>query len=97
MRSKKMVYVTGFRCFKCGKHHTPDEIENKPIPRCSNCNSGLDAEYDYDSIRKSLLTDSFIRGTPSHWKYWPFMPVHDLSKIITMHEGGTPLLENNSL
>lgn len=92
-----MVYVTGFRCFKCGKHHTPDEIENKPIPRCSNCNSGLDAEYDYDSIRKSLLTDSFIRGTPSHWKYWSFMPVHDLSKIITMHEGGTPLLENNSL
>jgi threonine synthase len=92
-----MVYVTGFRCFKCGKHHLPDEIENKPIPRCSNCNSGLDAEYDYDSIRKSLLTDPFKRASPTHWKYWAFLPVRDLSNIITMGEGGTPLLENDSL
>lgn len=92
-----MVYVTGFRCFKCGKHHLPGEIENRPIPRCLDCNSGMDAEYDYDSIRKSLLTESFKRTSPSHWKYWPFMPVQDLSKIITMNEGGTPLLENESL
>ena len=92
-----MVYVTGFRCFKCNKLHLPEEIENKPIPRCSNCNSGLDVEYDYDSIRNSLLTDSFKRGSPSHWKYWPFLPIRDLSKIITMNEGGTPLLENQSL
>ncbi|MDF1557818.1 MAG: threonine synthase [ANME-2 cluster archaeon] len=92
-----MVYVTGFRCFKCGKHHLPGEIENKPIPRCSNCNSGLDTEYDYDSIRKSLLTDQFKRASPTHWKYWAFLPVRDLSHIITMGEGGTPLLENNSL
>ena len=92
-----MVYVTGFRCFKCGKHHLPAEIENRPIPRCSNCNSGLDAEYDYDSIRKSLLTDPFKRASPTHWKYWAFLPVRDLSNIITMDEGGTPLLENDSL
>jgi len=92
-----MVYVTGFRCFKCGRHHLPGEIENKPIPRCSRCNSGLDAEYDYDSIRKSLLTDPFKRASPTHWKYWAFLPVKDLSNIITMGEGGTPLLENNSL
>jgi threonine synthase len=92
-----MVYVTGFRCFKCGKHYLPGEIENKPIPRCSDCNSGLDAEYDYDSIRKSLLTDPFKRASPTHWKYWAFLPVKDLSHIITMGEGGTPLLENDSL
>ncbi|MDF1531568.1 MAG: threonine synthase [Methanosarcinales archaeon] len=92
-----MVYVTGFRCFKCGKHHLPEEIENRPIPRCSFCNSGLDAEYDYDSIRKSLLRDPFMRESPAHWKYWAFLPVRDLSHIITMSEGGTPLLENNSL
>lgn len=92
-----MVYVTGFRCFKCGKHHQPGEIESRPIPRCCECNSGLDAEYDYDSIRKSLLTDLFKRASPTHWKYWAFLPVGDLSHVITMGEGGTPLLENNSL
>ena len=38
-----------------------------------------------------------MRAKPTHWKYWAFMPVKDLSRIITMGEGGTPLLENKRL
>ena len=91
-----MVYVTGFRCFKCGKKYKPQEIERLPIPRCG-CGSALDAEYDYNSIQEVILRDDFMRDKPSHWKYWAFMPVKDLSKIITMGEGGTPLLENKRL
>ncbi len=92
-----MVYVTHFRCFRCFRQYKPEEIEKLPIPRCSNCGSALDAEYDYNSIQKVILRDDFMRDKPAHWKYWAFMPVKDLSKIITMGEGGTPLLENRSL
>ncbi|TRZ87979.1 MAG: threonine synthase [Methanosarcinales archaeon] len=92
-----MVYVTYFRCFRCSRKYKPQEIEKLPIPRCSNCGSSLDAEYDYSSIQKIILRDDFMRDMPSHWKYWAFMPVKDLSKIITMGEGGTPLLENRRL
>ncbi|MCX9014760.1 MAG: threonine synthase [Candidatus Methanoperedens sp.] len=91
-----MVYVTYFRCFRCGEKYKPREIENLPIPRC-RCGSALDAEYDYNSIKEIILRDDFMRDKPSHWKYWAFMPVKDLSKIITMGEGGTPLLENKRL
>ena len=91
-----MVYVTGFRCFRCGKKYKPEEIERLPIPRCM-CGSALDAEYDYNSIKEVILRDDFMRYKPAHWKYWAFMPVKDLSKIITMGEGGTPLLENKRL
>jgi len=91
-----MVYVTGFKCFRCGRTHKPHEIERLPIPRCE-CGSAVDAEYDYKSIQKVILRDEFMRDKPTHWKYWAFMPVKDLSRRITMGEGGTPLLENKRL
>lgn len=91
-----MVYVTGFRCFNCGRLHKPYEIERLPIPRCE-CGSAVDAEYDYKSIKKVILRDEFMRTPPTYWKYWAFMPVKDLSKCISMGEGGTPLLENKRL
>ena len=91
-----MVYVTDFRCFRCGRKHKPHEIERLPIPRCE-CGGALDAEYDYRAIQKVILRDDFMRDKPAHWKYWAFMPVKDLSRIVTMGEGGTPLLENKSL
>ncbi len=92
-----MVYVTGFKCFRCAHRYKPHEIEKLPISRCQNCGSALDAEYDYKSIQEVILRDDFMRDKPAHWKYWAFMPVKDLSKIITMGEGGTPLLENRKL
>ncbi len=92
-----MVYVTYFRCFRCSRQYKPGEIEKLPIPRCRKCGSALDAEYDYNSIKKVILRDDFMRDKPAHWKYWAFMPVKDLSKIITLGEGGTPLLENSRL
>ncbi|MCX9082120.1 MAG: threonine synthase [Candidatus Methanoperedens sp.] len=91
-----MVYVTGFKCFRCGRRYESHEIEQLPIPRCE-CGSALDAEYDYRSIKKVILRDEFMRTTPTHWKYWAFMPVEDLSKCITIGEGATPLLENKKL
>jgi threonine synthase len=92
-----MVYVTGFKCFRCAREYRPQEIEKLPIPRCKNCGSALDAEYDYGSIQKIILRDDFMRDRPAHWKYWAFMPVKDLSRIVTMGEGGTPMLENKRL
>jgi threonine synthase len=91
-----MTYVTSYRCFRCGRKHKPHEIERLPIPRCE-CGSVVDAEYDYKSIQKVILRDEFMRYMPSHWKYWAFMPVKDLSKRVTMGEGATPLLENKRL
>lgn len=92
-----MVYVTSFKCFRCMRKFKPQEIEKLTIPRCTNCGSALDAEYDYKTIQKIILRDDFMRAKPAHWKYWAFMPARDLSKIITMGEGGTPLLENKRL
>jgi threonine synthase len=90
-----MVYVTHFKCLRCGEVYTIEELGK--IPRCTICNSALDVVYDYDSIRSAILKDDFMRAPPSHWKYWAFLPAMDLSRIVTLGEGHTPLLENKRL
>lgn len=88
-----MVYIRNFKCFKCGAEHSLEEVKLMRVIRCKRCSYSLDVEYNYDSIDRVILKDSFKREFPSHWKYWPFLPVEDVSKIVTMHEGGTPLFD----
>jgi len=66
--------------------------------RCPDCKSGLNAIYDYDAIQISLLGNPIIRGEflrrhVHHWKYLSFYPIQDATKVVSMAEGGTPLLE----
>lgn len=93
----RMAFVTHFKCFNCGSEFQPAEVGQLPVSRCRRCGSALDVEYDISSIRRVILRDSFLREEPSHWKYWAFLPVSDLSHAVTMGEGGTPLLENPRL
>lgn len=88
-----MVYVKFFKCIGCGSSYSPEKIQACPVMRCLRCNAALDAEYDYESIQHTILKDEFMRECPRHWKYWAFMPVSDLSMIVTMGEGGTPLID----
>jgi len=63
--------------------------------RCPKCNSAFDAEYDYKSIQHTIRMDEFMRECPGHWKYWAFMPVGDLSRIVTM--GGVSSYEDSMI
>jgi len=85
-----MVLAKAFKCVKCGKLH-------KPIPsliECEKCGGPLDIIYDYERIKNVLLKESFFRENPWHWKYWMFYPLVSLSNMITMREGGTPLIKS---
>lgn len=75
------------QCPQCGRSYPPDELNF----RC-NCNGLLDIVYDYDKVKKHILVADFLRETPWHWKYWMFYPTHDLTKVISFEEGGTPFL-----
>jgi len=78
------MFAIGYKCFKCGRRY-PISIRFK-----CDCGRSLDIEYDYGKIRKSITKD-FFEQVPSHWKYWMFYPV---KKLVSMNEGGTPLLES---
>lgn len=78
-----------YYCHNCNK--IVDEVK---IPRCE-CGNVYDLEYEYHKhIIYSIISDDKI----THWKYVEFMPINSHNtKILTMGEGGTPLLGFNRL
>ena len=49
--------------------------------------------YDLDSARRELHQNAIASGPRSLWRYAPLLPLQDLSNLVTLGEGMTPLLE----
>lgn len=86
-----MSYVKGFQCIECGKKYSGFE----PRFKC-RCGGSLDIIYDYPYIMEKIFLseNTFRRTHPTHWKYWPFYPIYNISKAVSMQEGGTALLSS---
>jgi threonine synthase len=64
----------------------------RPLLSCPACDGEwLDASYDYEALQKRW--PDLIAGRPfTMWRYWDLLPLRDPANILTMGEGGTPLL-----
>jgi len=87
-----MVHAKALRCFQCGARYPVKQT----VFRC-RCGGSLDVVYDYQSIREQLYEGVFLRTPISHWKYWPFYPITDLTRKISLGEGGTALLKARTM
>ncbi len=83
-----MTFAQGFRCVRCTKDFSTDRV----IFECAECGGPLDIEYDYRLVRRQIMPSPFRREPVSHWKYAPFYPINDLFSVVSLAEGGTPLL-----
>jgi len=83
-----MSHILRIDCFACKNRYPAEAV----IFECPKCKGPLDIIYNYEEIKKHILRDEFRHAHITHWKYWPFYPIHDLSRIVTLQEGGTPLL-----
>ncbi|ASJ07910.1 threonine synthase [Thermococcus siculi] len=82
------MFAAKLVCTKCGEEY--------PLPlgiyRCPRCGSPLDVTYHYDDIAEFIgENDPWFREHPHTWKYWMFLPVSNLRKVVTLNEGGTRL------
>ncbi|MDI9624623.1 MAG: threonine synthase [Methanothermobacter sp.] len=75
------------RCIKCGMEYGLNEI----IYTCKECGSILEV-----IIEPKVSRDVFEGRKETMWKYKEFMPV-DESKIVTLQEGGTPLIKCDNI
>ncbi len=81
------------KCFRCGKKYSP----LREIFECKKCGYSLDFEYDYHDIRKELAeSEDFFSFPVSHWKYTAFYPVDETMKLVSLGEGGTPLVKSKN-
>ena len=88
------MFVTHLKCSKCGRVY---KLEEKPVT-CVNKDLGrLDVYYDYEAIASSVSREELAKRPFYMWRYKEFLPVPSEEYIVTIGEGGTPLLKAKRL
>jgi threonine synthase len=81
-------YATHYACDNC------TEIFEllQPLNTCPSCGGLLEIQYDLDRMKRELQPKLFDSREPSMWRWHEFYPLQDGANVVTMGEGGTPLL-----
>ncbi len=87
------MFVEALKCLRCGREHTPA----KNLYVCKRCGGKLEIRYDYDAISRRVDKRVLAKRRPGVWKYLELLPIADRKNIVTLGEGGTPLLEAKNL
>lgn len=77
------------KCFVCGSSFT----EKETYTRCLSCGGPLDVVYSYSQVDERLDRMRLRSAPPKASKYAAFYPISNGTKLVSMDEGGTPLLE----
>lgn len=81
------------KCAKCSNV----EDENVEYTNCRKCGAPLEVSLNYELL-KERLNMPIIKSAPIlATKYIDFYPIKNKSKIISLHEGGTPLYKCKNL
>ena len=83
-----MSYFTHLEGVVSGEQFSGDLPLNNPSPD----GDVLAARYDLDRLRAEITPDDISNGPSSLWRYAPMLPVVDLSHMVSLGEGWTPLL-----
>ena len=88
-----MSFLIDLECSDCGRRLTSDELQNL----CPDCARPLLARYDTDGAAEALTPEILAMREPNMWRYREMLPVRDESAIVTLSEGGTPLIHARRL
>lgn len=83
-----MSYLTHLECTACGQTCSADELQTV----CRACGKVLYARYDLVRARRELDRDAFAGRPATLWRWRELLPVRDPAHVVTLGEGGTPLL-----
>ncbi len=78
--------VSHLHCPRCERTYDP----NLPHNLCV-CGAPLLVDYDLEALKR-LTPDDLWPADKGMWRYFPFLPVRDSANVVTLGEGGTPML-----
>lgn len=71
---------------------------DKTVDGCPACGENiLEARYDLDRINVKEWMRAVRQRPEGLWRYAEVLPIYDLSNIVSMGEGGTPLIKSRAL
>ena len=86
-------YIDHLECTVCGKSYPHEQLIG--ISPC--CEKVLFARYDLAKLGREVDRDNLSSRTDSMWRYEELLPVDDPGNIVTLGEGGTPLIKSRNL
>ena len=81
-------YLSHLECTVCGAVYPHEQLIN--VSPC--CEKVLYARYDLDRIRSEVDRDRLAERPSGMWQFAELLPVEDPNHIVTLGEGGTPLM-----
>ncbi len=87
-----MSYLTHLECSLSGTTYDADRLI-----RLSDAGQPLLARYDLTKARAELDRDALMRRPANMWRFRELLPVRDPRHIVTLGEGGKPVLRLNRL
>jgi threonine synthase len=79
--------VTHQECINCGTKYAINEV----VYFCRKCGDLLEVKFDFKELSEKLERSNWRDIPLSVWRYKDFMPIEDVSKIVSLNEGGTGL------
>jgi threonine synthase len=86
-------YLDHLECTHCGKTCSPSEV----VRTCPQCGKVLFARYDLARLKREVDRKDLLDRPSSMWRFSELLPVLDPGKVLSLGEGGTPLLEARNL
>ena len=86
-------YIDHLECTQCGQ--TSPHTQLRKISAC--CGKVLFARYDLPRLRREVDRNSWQGRDSNMWRFSELMPVSSPDNVMTLGEGGTPLLETRYL
>ncbi|MBL8835166.1 MAG: threonine synthase [Alphaproteobacteria bacterium] len=87
------AFIEGLVCRECGALQSDMERQF----RCTGCNGFLEARYDMAAIRRHLDRSTLAARRGGVWRFREVLPVRDDANIVSLKEGGTPLLRSRRI
>jgi threonine synthase len=82
------------QCTNCGLSTSLREFSGA----CYNCGEVIvEARYELDRINPETWMADLKQRRSNLWKYHEVLPIYDTSNIVSLSEGGTPLIKSESL
>jgi threonine synthase len=88
---KRFTFFTHLECAACATKHS---IRLRNV--CERCGKSLAARYDLEGARRALDRDR-APSSEGLWRWPALMPARSRKEIVTLGEGGTPLLDSPQL
>ncbi|PJF44309.1 MAG: threonine synthase [Phototrophicales bacterium] len=89
-----MIKQIWLDCKNCGW----STLYEEPIKNCPSCGDDIIyARYDLDVLRAQNWQSLIQQRKPGLWRYHELLPIKKSANIVTMGEGGTPLIHAENL